>query len=435
MNFSYWFKNWSLNYKLGYGIVRTGVRTFYKKYEVEGLENIPKNAGILFAINHQNAFMDPIVLSCQLNQNAYYLARADIFKNKLASKILKSIYILPIFRQRDGVNTIVKNEATFNQCHEILDNNGYVLIFPEGNHNNQKKLRPIKKGIARIGLGAAEKNSFKKPYYIVPIGLDYSNHTKMGADLLINIDKPINLQDYYSNFKTDANSTINKLMADVKTKMEDLIVNIQSENYSTYTNLIWILNNEINSTTLKSSLKNQQILVASIEKIEKTNTKVFEKLKDYSSFICSFLELNNMRPVHLHKNNSYPLLFISITLLTILFPIHIVGLLSNYMPYKIPELIVKKKIKDEHFHSSIKMSLGVILFILFWSLQSIVVFGVFGIEVSLSYTISLPLLAMLNYRWMILSKKIKGMVYAVKNAKNADYNKAKEMYVEIKNLV
>ena len=75
------------------------------------------------------------------------------------------------------------------------------------------------------------------------------------------------------------------------------------------------------------------------------------------------------------------------------------------------------------------------MFILFWSIQSIVVFGVFGIEVSLAYTISLPLLAMLNYRWMILSKKIKGMVYAVKNAKNADYNKAKEMYVEIKNLV
>ena len=91
MNFSYWFKNWSLNYKLGYGIVRTGVRTFYKKYEVQGLENIPKNAGVLFAINHQNAFMDPVVLSCQLNQNAYYLARADIFKNKLASKIFGKI--------------------------------------------------------------------------------------------------------------------------------------------------------------------------------------------------------------------------------------------------------------------------------------------------------------------------------------------------------
>ena len=142
-----------------------------------------------------------------------------------------------------------------------------------------------------------------------------------------------------------------------------------------------------------------------------------------------------MRPLHLYKKISYPLLFISITFLTILFPIHIVGLLSNYMPYKIPELIVKKKIKDEHFHSSIKMSLGVILFILFWTIQSIVVIGVFGIEIGLAYLISLPLLAMLNYRLMILSKKIKGMINAVKNAKNADFNKAKEMYVEIKNLV
>jgi hypothetical protein len=64
-----------------------------------------------------------------------------------------------------------------------------------------------------------------------------------------------------------------------------------------------------------------------------------------------------------------------------------------------------------------------------------VIIGVFGIEIGLAYLISLPLLAMLNYRLMILSKKIKGMINAVKNAKNADFNKAKEMYVEIKNLV
>ena len=63
MTFSYWFKNWSLNYKIGYGIVRLGNRTFYKKFEVAGLNKIPENAGVLFAINHQNAFMDPVVLS------------------------------------------------------------------------------------------------------------------------------------------------------------------------------------------------------------------------------------------------------------------------------------------------------------------------------------------------------------------------------------
>ena len=73
----YWFKNWTLNYKIGYGIVRLGIRTFYNKFEISGLDKF-QNAGVLFAINHQNAFMDPIVLS-QLQKN-YFLARADIFK-------------------------------------------------------------------------------------------------------------------------------------------------------------------------------------------------------------------------------------------------------------------------------------------------------------------------------------------------------------------
>ena len=46
-------------------------------------------------------------------------------------------------------------------------------------------------------------------------------------------------------------------------------------------------------------------------------------------------------------------------------PLHLIGLISNYIPYKIPDLFVEKKVNDPHFHSSIKMSMGVILFILF----------------------------------------------------------------------
>ena len=432
MNFSYWFKNWSLNYKLCYAIVSVGIRTFYKKYEIEGLENLPKDAGILFAINHQNAFMDPVVFSCQLNQNSYFLARADIFKNKFASKILKSVYILPIFRQRDGVNTVVKNEATFNQCHDILNDNGYVLIFPEGNHNNQKKLRPIKKGIARIGLGAAQKSAFKKPYYIVPVGLDYSNHTKMGASLFINISKPINLQDYYAKYRTDSSATINKLMAELKTKMERLIVDIKSENYTTYTRLIWILNDEINSNSLKNRLLNQQAIVATIENIESSNKSAFDELQEQTDFVYSYLNTNNIRPVHLYKKMSITNGLLSILILTITFPIHVVGLFSNYLPYKIPEAIVKNKIKDEHFHSSIKMSLGVILFILFWTLQSLLFLGLFGLEYGLFYIISLPILAMLNYRWMMLSKKTKGLISALRIYKSANYNQAKRNYAALK---
>ena len=52
--------------------------------------------------------------------------------------------MLPIYRKRDGVDTIEKNQKTFEDCYDILKNNGHLIIFPEGNHNS-KKTKIIKK--------------------------------------------------------------------------------------------------------------------------------------------------------------------------------------------------------------------------------------------------------------------------------------------------
>ena len=438
MNFSYWFKNWSFTYKIGYAIVRLGNKTFYKNFEVSGFENIPASAGVLFAINHQNAFMDPVVLSSQLNQNAYYLARADIFKKKFANKILRSIYMLPIYRQRDGVNTIEKNEATFNECFDILNDKGCILIFPEGNHNNQKKLRGLKKGIARIGLGAAKKYNYKNPYFIVPVGLDYSNHTKMGADLLINIGEPINLNDYYSNFQNDSGVAINKVMSNLRNKMEKLMVNIQSESYLTYTQVISLFKQEINkNSSLKDRLIAQQRLVLKLESIENNQPELFNNITSESSEIFNYLALNNLSAVNLLKDLSPLKLTLNFFVLITFLPLHLLGLISNYLPYKLPVLFVNKKVKDEHFHSSIKMSLGVILFLIFWSLQAAVVLIAFEGLIGLSYLMSLPILAILNYRWLILYKKTIGLCNAFKLNNTSDFkrnaSKLKGLFDALKN--
>ena len=50
----YLFKNWYLPYKLGYAIVITGTSYFKNSNMKE--RKIPKNAGIIYAVNHQNAF-------------------------------------------------------------------------------------------------------------------------------------------------------------------------------------------------------------------------------------------------------------------------------------------------------------------------------------------------------------------------------------------
>ena len=104
----YWFKNWSLIYKIGYGVVITGIRYYFKKGQFLNKFLIPKNAKFLFAVNHQNAFLDPILIAAQLEKPTHFLTRADIFKNPRIAKFLAKYTCSHI--QTKGWSGYYKNE-------------------------------------------------------------------------------------------------------------------------------------------------------------------------------------------------------------------------------------------------------------------------------------------------------------------------------------
>ena len=87
-------------------------------------------------------------------------------------------------------------------------------------------------------------------------------------------------------------------------------------------------------------------------------------------------------------------------------PFHLIGLTTNYIPYKIPVWFVEKKIRDKHFHSSFKLAIGVILFAFYWLLiaLSLTIFKdwLYG----LIFILSAPIIAMLNFKYWILIVKL-----------------------------
>ena len=46
----------------------------------------------------------------------------------MVAKILSMIYMLPIYRKRDGVDTIKMNQKTFDTCFDILKNKGKIIV-------------------------------------------------------------------------------------------------------------------------------------------------------------------------------------------------------------------------------------------------------------------------------------------------------------------
>jgi 1-acyl-sn-glycerol-3-phosphate acyltransferase len=413
--------NWSIPYAFGYVIVAAGVNTFYKRHAVVGIENIPKNKPVIFASNHQNAFLDPVVIAVKLKQPTYYLVRADIFKKPLVAKIFDSINMMPVYRERDGVDTKNANEGTFNRCFEILSKNRPIIIFPEGNHGKFKNLRLLKKGFARIAAGAEEKYGKDIDVQIIPVGINYSDHNNMGAELVINIGKPMDVSEY-GDIMNDPRC-LSKIKDDLTVEMRKQIIDIKNlDNYTYIHEMMYVFEQDL--------LKEANIASRHLSEKYKIHKSFIEKAENYikenpseerENSMKSFSEkVNKMGLRYWLFNKEKHASILSILILIIFFPFHIYGVINNYLPYILPVWFVKNKIKDVQFHSSLKMALGVLFFFLFWIAQTLIIGNQLPEGWQWIYGLSLPISAWISYQYWIKLLKTQGMIRYNKLRKTKD---------------
>jgi 1-acyl-sn-glycerol-3-phosphate acyltransferase len=177
--------------------VKLGLLSYFKKIRIEGFENIPKDQPILFVANHRNGLIDPILIGITSKRIHKYLTRASAFKNPVVNSLLRSINMLPIYRVRDGLESIQKNHEIFNNCYDFFNKKGTVQIFPEGNHGLPRRLRRLSKGFTRIAFGYID--TYKKDdLLITPIGINYNNMQEKGSSVCLYYGMPIRVSDYYN---------------------------------------------------------------------------------------------------------------------------------------------------------------------------------------------------------------------------------------------
>lgn len=190
-------KIWESNiaYSLFRPYIDWAVRNLYSKVTVKGLENVPdpKKVSVIFAPNHCNTMMDSLVVLQSRKSPTFFVARADIFKNPFFARFLNFFKILPIYRQRDGANSQLKNVAVFNAVVENLNHGLPFSIHPEGTHRARRSLLPLKKGIFRIAKLALLSNP-DRPVVIIPVGLEYEDYFNIMCPVTITFGKPIQIK-------------------------------------------------------------------------------------------------------------------------------------------------------------------------------------------------------------------------------------------------
>ena len=142
-------------YFLLYYILNYTLRLYFKNIKVH---NKPSKYGkTIFVSNHAASFMDPLVIAAFNRSVVYFLTRSDVFTS-FTKPIFWTAHMLPIYRQRDGVNTKEKNNEVFRKCTETLLRNRSLLIFGEGVTDDKfvRRLKSLKKGALRIGFTTLE---------------------------------------------------------------------------------------------------------------------------------------------------------------------------------------------------------------------------------------------------------------------------------------
>ena len=178
-------------------IIRFFLYFYHKEIQVHGLENIPKNKPVLFVPNHQNALIDVLLVGVDCKRNPYFLARSDIFGKSILNSFFKCIKMIPIYRIRDGRNTLAKNDEVFDICAQVLTSGEAIVMFPEGNHSLKRRVRPLSKGFTRVLFRALERSP-NLDIQIIPVGLNYTHAERFPDSVAVYYGEPIAVQALYN---------------------------------------------------------------------------------------------------------------------------------------------------------------------------------------------------------------------------------------------
>lgn len=142
------------------------------------MDRVPRDKPAMLLPNHQNALLDPLIVAALAKaRRPYFLTRSDVFTGGFLQNILESLRMIPIYRIRDGRDTLHRNEEIFDRCADLLNQGEHLLLFPEANHNLGRRVRTLSKGFTRIAINALEKYP-ETDLQLIPVGINFQR----GAD-------------------------------------------------------------------------------------------------------------------------------------------------------------------------------------------------------------------------------------------------------------
>ena len=393
-------------------------KMFFKNILVQNANRVPYNKPVILASNHPNSLVDPIVIGLTLPRNVYFLARGDVFNSTLKGKLLNSFHVLPIFRKEDTQKNYLLNQKTFIQCNKLLKQNKSILIFSEGFCIQEKKLRPLKKGTARMAIEAMEFFDYNLDVQIVPVSINYSQPVKFRSDLVISFGNAISVTNYLNEIKESKSKASILITRELESSLKQELIIINERDFEEFAMQSEEIckehlkdNGKVNFESKVETFGFRKQQASEINNLVAKEPVLMSDLRSDLKHYFTLIEQKELRDYLLNnEHRPYSMFFVPLLLL-ITFPLFAIGALLHFFPFYKSYSFAKKLTRQMEFFASVMLpSAGLMYFLLY-----ILFFGIIN-ALSSSFIQSLFVFAMIpilgifsihHWRWQ---KKIRGML-------------------------
>ena len=403
---------WSWKYAVIKFLAKISFHIYYPRLHVTGTENIPSGGRIIFAANHRNALMDALAILLTNHYQPVFLARADIFSNPLTAGILRFLKIIPVYRLTDGVDSMGYNESTFENTVSVLNEGGCIGIMPEGNQEEMKRLRKLKKGIFRIAFRAAGDAGKEPEVKIIPVGLDYTDISEFFGGIVVNYGKPLHVSSYAALFKQHHQKGYNAMKDDLARELSRLMIDIKDrKNYEKDELLVksgsrfLIEQNPGEKRSYHRKFLTERAVCQALYEYYDNHPDKAEELRIKSERLLELMTSYGISPEYT-VSYSKARIFLFSLVKVVAFPFFLAGFMVHLLPVAIIHLVLRK-LKDRQFISSFKYILGTLLVPLNYIIAGFFAFSHMHVHNAVIFILLMPLSGVLSCRISRFAAKLK----------------------------
>lgn len=130
-----------------------------------GEKNVPEEGPLIVCTNHQKVW-DPVKVGSAYSREVHFMAKKELFKNRIIGAILRSVNAFPISR---GGSFNSRNQRTILN---LLKEGHAISTFPEGTRTPSYEIEKLQRGAAWLALQAIDKGTpvLVSPTYLAENG-------------------------------------------------------------------------------------------------------------------------------------------------------------------------------------------------------------------------------------------------------------------------